>query len=105
MPDFLSSLHALAWAYWIEAHPRSKLNASSHLNVKCFSGDNLAIKNLIAPTPISSAIGLISSSVKSGFRDLISSAALFTASSTSSSTETNTPFLVDMDPEGSVINS
>ena len=43
----------------MEAQPLSKLNASSHLKVKCFSGDNLAMKNLIAPTPISSAIGAI----------------------------------------------
>ena len=89
----------------MDAQPLSKLKASSHLKVKCFSGDNLAMKNLTAPTPISSAIGAISSSDRSGFLDLISSCALSTASSINSSTDTNLPFLVDIEPSGSVMNS
>ena len=60
----------------MDAQPLSKLKASSHLKVKCFSGDNLAMKNLTAPIPISSAIGAISSSDRSGFLDLISSSML-----------------------------
>ena len=63
------------------------------------------MKNLIAPIPISSAIGSISLSVKSGFLDLISFFARFIASSIKSSTDTNLPALVDMDPVGSVMNS
>ena len=105
LPDLFNNLQALACAYCIEAHPLSKLNASSHLNVKCFSGDNFAIKNLMAPIPIFSAIGSISSSDKSGFLDLISSLALKMASSIKSSTDMNLPFLVDIDPSGNVINS
>ena len=42
---------------------------------------------------------------KVDFLDLISSVALKTASSISSSTETNLPLLVDMDPSGNVMNS
>ena len=105
LPDFLRSLQALACAYCIDAHPLSKLNASSHLNVMCFSGESLAIKNLIAPIPICSAIGRTSSGVNSGFLFSISALALLTASSTSSSTDMNTPLLVDIEPSGNVMNS